>query len=135
MIRGGDAARRRLTVVRHSLAALLIVVLLAALSSVASADEGWVIRSFDVRYQIEDNGVVHVTEDILVDFGSLQRHGIFREMPTLYSYDEDNARRIAVSNVGVDDGEDSRPFTLISSGSHLQIKIGDQNVLISGEQR
>ncbi|MCH7809986.1 MAG: DUF2207 domain-containing protein [Chloroflexi bacterium] len=122
-------------IVRLGLAALLIAAFLAALPSVARADEGWVIRSFDVEYEIDDNGVVHVTEDILVDFGSLQRHGIFREMPTLYSYDEDNDRRISVSNVGVDDGQDSRPGTLISSGSRLQIKIGDPNVLISGEQR
>lgn len=122
-------------IARLSLAALLIAAFLAALPSAASADEGWVIRSFDVEYEIDDNGVVHVTEDILVDFGSLQRHGIFREMPTLYSYDEDNDRRISVSNVGVDDGENTRPGTLISSGSRLQIKIGDPNVLISGEQR
>jgi len=134
-MRGGEAARRCPTIARFSLAALLIGAILAALPSVARADEGWVIRSFDVEYQIDDNGIVHVTEDILVDFGSLQRHGIFREMPTLYSYDEDNERRIAVSNVGVDDGQDSRPGTLISSGSRLQIKIGDPNVLISGEQR
>ena len=122
-------------IARLSLAALLIAAFLAALPSVAHADEGWVIRSFDVRYQIEDNGLVYVQEDILVDFGSLQRHGIFREMPVLYTYDDDNDRRIAVSNVGVDDGQDSRPFTLISSGSRLQIKIGNPNVWISGEQR
>ncbi len=115
-------------IARLSLAALLISAFLAALPSAASADEGWVIRSFDVRYEIDDNGVVHVEEDILVDFGSLQRHGIFREMPILYSYDEDNDRRISVSNVGVDDGRNSRPGTLISSGSRLQIKIGDPNV-------
>jgi len=135
LIRGGEAARRGPAIVRLSLAALLVLVLLAALPSVASADEGWVIRSFDVEYEIDDNSVVHVTEDILVDFGSLQRHGIFREMPTLYSYDGDDDRRISVSNVGVDDGQNARPFTLISSGSQLQIKIGDPNVLVSGEQR
>ena len=97
-------------IVRLGVAALLIAAFLAALPSVVRADEGWVIRSFDVEYEIDDNGVVHVTEDILVDFGSLQRHGIFREMPTLYSYDNDNDRRISVSNVGVD----ARPGTLIS---------------------
>ena len=134
-MRGGEAACRGRMIVRLSLAALVIVAFLAALPSVARADEGWVIRSFDVEYEIDESGVVHVTEDIIVDFGSLERHGIFREMPTLYSYDEDNDRRISVSNVGVDDGQDPRSLTLIGSGSRLQIKIGDPNVLISGEQR
>ena len=130
-----NATRRGFVIARLSLGALLIAVIFAAQPTAASADEGWVIRSYDVAYEVEGDGVVHVVEDILVDFGSLQRHGIFREMPTLYSYDSDNDRRISVSNVSVDDGQDFLPASLISSGSRLQIKIGDPLVLISGEQR
>jgi len=49
------------------------------LAPAAAADEGWSIRSFDVTYEIDESGAVKVTEDLLVDFGSLQRHGIFRD--------------------------------------------------------
>ncbi|HEY5640604.1 MAG TPA: DUF2207 domain-containing protein [Dehalococcoidia bacterium] len=122
-------------IARLSLAVAIIGAFFALLPSGASADEGWVILSFDAEYEIGVNGDVHVTEDILVDFGSLQRHGIFREIPTLYSRDSDYNRRIPVSYVSVGDGQGPRAFSLTSSSSRLQIKIGDPAVLISGEQR
>jgi len=102
----------------------------------ASAQPGWTIESFDVTYDIEASGVVSVTEDIRVDFGFLQRHGIFRDMPVRYEYDDDNDRMISVGDVRVDNGAgEPHEFELISSGANLRIKIGDADAFVTGEQR
>jgi uncharacterized membrane protein YgcG len=105
------------------------------LAPAAAADEGWSIRSFDVTYEIDESGAVKVTEDLLVDFGSLQRHGIFRDIPVEYQYDSQYNRVTTVNEVTVDDGADPWPFEVISGGPNLRIKIGDPDRLVTGEQR
>ncbi len=118
------------------LAGALIVVAVAILgalsSSSASAQEGWVIRSFDVRYVIAEDGAFRVEEDLLVDFGSLQRRGIFRDLPVEVAFDADNNRLMAISNVQVDGGI---LFQTSRDGANLRIKIGDPDVFVTGEQR
>jgi uncharacterized membrane protein YgcG len=116
------------------------VVVLACLAAVAwprgaSADEGWEITSFDVTYEIQENGLVEVTEDIRVDFFPFSKHGIFREMPVRYRYDDSHDRLISVANVEVDNGSEPWQFELIESDANLRIKIGDPDVLVEGEQR
>jgi uncharacterized membrane protein YgcG len=118
-----------------ALAGLLLAAFAVLSPSPASADEGWTIRSFDVIYDIDSDGIVHVTEDIRVDFGTLQKHGIFRTMPVEYDYDDDNNRVISVGNVEVDNGEEPWQFALSRTGGDLEIKIGDPDVEVSGAQR
>jgi len=109
---------------------------LPAMPHSASAQQGWVIRSFDAIYVIDESGSVTVTEDILVDFGSQQRHGIFRDVPVEYAYEDDFNRLIDIGNVSVDDGEQPRRLDSLSrQGPNLRIKIGDPSVTVSGEQR
>ena len=57
-------------------------------------DDGWVIRSFDVRYGLQTDGSFNVREDLAVDFDALERHGIFRDMPVEYKYDDNSNRLI-----------------------------------------
>jgi hypothetical protein len=105
-------------------------------------DTGWVIRSLDVDVAVGQTGVLDVTEDVLVDFGPLQRHGIFRDIPYLYRYepepgvDSGKDRQITITNVSVDDGNE-RPVTSVTSfsGANLRVKIGDAAVYVTGEQR
>lgn len=112
------------------------VAALVARPGAADAQPGWSIQSFAVDYNILPSGTVRVTEDIAVDFGSLQRHGIFRDMPVRYRYDDEHDRLIAVGDVSVDDGAGrAHRFELISSGANLRIKIGDPDVWVTGQQR
>ncbi|MEK7247897.1 MAG: DUF2207 domain-containing protein, partial [Chloroflexota bacterium] len=127
------ATMRRLTLLITAIVALFV---LTSSGRSVFADEGWTIDSYAVDYKIEQSGLIRVTEDLQVDFGFLQKHGIFREMPVRYDYDEDNDRLISPGNIAVDDGEDGEiPFDLISSSANLRIKIGDPDKLISGKQR
>lgn len=115
---------------------LIACVLLAgALAPAVKADEGWTIRSFDVTYEIDEAGTVRVTEDLLVDFGFLERHGIFRDIPVQYQYDSDYNRVTTITDVAVDDGANPWPYELIRGGPNLRIKIGDPARLVSGQQR
>ena len=98
-------------------------------------DEGWVIRSFDVRYELQADSSFNVTEDIAVDFGNLERHGIFRDMPVEYRYDDANNRLIDVSDMSVTDGSSAVPFETSDSRPNTRIKIGDPDRLVSGRQR
>ncbi len=115
---------------------LLFSLLVLAPPGAVRADEGWTIDSYDVTYSIESSGIVQVVEDIRVDFGALEKHGIFRDMPVRYEYDEENDRLISPGNVTVDDGEGNpHRFELISNDINLRIKIGDPDVIVSGPQR
>jgi uncharacterized membrane protein YgcG len=117
-------------------AALLLLLTLFALSaSAATADEGWVILSFDAEYVINQDGTVDVIEDIRVDFGPLQKHGILRDIPIEYEYDADHTRRIDIDVISVDDGNLSIPYETNRQGALLNLRIGDPDVLISGPQR
>jgi len=101
----------------------------------AEAQEDWFVRSFAARYVIDESGTFSVTEDIEVDFGSLERHGIFRDMPVEYEYDSGNNRLIDITGISVTDGDAAVPFETSDSGPNLRIKIGDPDVLVSGQQR
>jgi uncharacterized membrane protein YgcG len=101
----------------------------------AQEDTGWVITDFDVTYVIHDDGSVDATEFIKVDFGILMRHGIFRDIPIEYAYDDANNRLIRLTNMHVDDEVTPHKFEVSEDRPNLRIKIGDPDRLITGVQR
>ncbi len=120
-------------------AALVLAALAFALALLptapARADEGWVINSFDAGYTINEDGTITASEDIRVDFGSLQKHGIFRDIPVEYKYDDQNNRLIRLTDISVDDGSKPWKFEELDNGINKRLKIGDPDVLVSGPQR
>ena len=78
-----------MTRLRIAAAIAIIVALAAILPLAARADEGWTIDRFSSSIQIQPDGSLLITESIDVDFGSLQKHGIFREIPIEYSFPGD----------------------------------------------
>jgi uncharacterized membrane protein YgcG len=114
---------------------LLLLPLLALTAKPAAADEGWVITSFDASYVINQDGSVDVVEDIRVDFGSQQHHGILRDIPVEYDYDADHVRRIDAEVISVDDGQNPVRYETSRQGAYLNLRIGDPNVFVSGPQR
>jgi hypothetical protein len=120
--------------------ALFVVAMLTApwsLNSVnaeAQADQ-IVIRSFDARYVIATDGSFTVVEDLTVDFGLEQRHGIFRTIPVEYGVDGNSKRVIKISKIAVDDGRTNVQSKTSKNGQDLEIRIGDPGRLVSGRQR
>ena len=60
----------------------LAIGVLAALGllSPASAEEGWVVQRFQSDITVTESGRMEIREAITVDFGSLDRHGIIRDI-------------------------------------------------------
>ncbi len=101
----------------------------------ANADEGWVVKSFNSTVSIGPDSTIVVTEDILVDFGSLRKHGIFRTIPLRYRFDDTRDRYYVMSQVSVTDGLSPVPHQDSISSDNEVIKIGDPNSLVTGNQR
>src|SRR5439155_17899507 len=116
--------------------ALLAALWLVALATVsAQADEAWVITSFHSDIRIATDSSLSISEDIRVDFGSLQKQGIFRTIPTRYRYDDTHDRYYELTVWSVSDGSRPVPYTTSVVEDNEVIKIGDPNVLISGPHR
>ena len=109
--------------------------LVAGAAAPARADEGWVITSFHSDIQIAHDSRLTITEDIKVDFGSQQKHGIFRTIPLRYRYDDTRDRYYEITVDSVTDGSRSVPYDTSVESDNEVIKIGDPNRLVSGAQR
>ncbi len=106
-------------------------------SSAVAADTGWSIDRFDARIEIQRDGRLLVTEAIDVDFGSLERHGIFRDIPVEYDWPEGRRTmrvyELDVLSVKTAAGA-SIPFSATRRGADVQIRIGDAGRTVSGRQ-
>ncbi len=123
---------------------LAVVVLIGAYSLISTftpvfegGGEGWEIQRFDVAVTVPADGYVEVTETIAVDFGSLERHGIFRDIPYLYALpdDEDRVRetRVIIRNV-TDEAGAILPYQETPLGAYWRLRIGSADVLVTGRQ-
>lgn len=114
---------------------LFITVLFLFFPPQVFADEGWVIDNLHSDINVLQSGKVAVTETIDVDFGGLQKHGIYRDIPVIYDAGNSvqKATQIAISGVQ----QDSKPATYVTTdnGNALRIRIGDANRTISGKHR
>jgi uncharacterized membrane protein YgcG len=119
-------------------ALLAVVVLLLAFAAPAAADEGWVIDRFASDIEVQRDGSLLVTEAIDVDFQQLgDRHGIFREIPFRYAWDQDpkmiRVYRIDVRSVRDASGKGLK-YETSEEGANVRIRIGDADRTVSGKQ-
>jgi uncharacterized membrane protein YgcG len=98
------------------------------------ADEGWVITSFHSNIAVAADSSLTIQEDIQVDFGTLQKHGIFRTIPMRYRYDGTHDRYYRLVVTSVTDGAQPVMYTTSADNYNEVIKVGDPNVFVSGKQ-
>lgn len=112
------------------------VVALAVPTLVAlAADEGWVINRFEARFDIQPDGTVAVLEAVDVDFGALSKHGIYRDIPYLFSYDRTHTRQYDITLRSVTTAGGRRwPVRTSTTGALRRFRIGDPNRTVSGKQ-
>ena len=114
-------------------AALALV--LSAASPAAGADTDWTIDSFHADIAIGANGTLAIVETIAVDFDGLAKHGIFRDVPTRYTFDADHDRRYDVRFTSVSSADGTPVRYEVSTGSAgIEAKIGDPARTVSGKQ-
>lgn len=93
------------------------------------------IKEFSATININKNGTIRVEEKIVYDFGSQQRHGIFREIPFIKKNQEGKKYRLEFSDFKVvDEAGAPHLFKKIQEGEKIKIKIGDPNKTVSGIQ-
>ena len=112
----------------------VVAVVLALGTPISAADSGWTIDSFRSDITIRPDGSLAILESIDVDFDGLQKHGIFRDIPTRYQYDDTHDRLYRLSVQSVTDAA-GRPVTYqVTGGAVTEIKIGDAGRTVSGKQ-
>jgi uncharacterized protein (TIGR04222 family) len=115
--------------------AAVIALTIAGTIPVAAADAGWTIDAFRADITIRPDGSLAIIETIDVDFGGLEKHGIFRTIPTKYRYNDRQDRTYALSVDSVTDRSGrSWKYQLTRGDAATEIKIGDAARTLSGKQ-
>ncbi len=121
-----------------AVAALVLSWPWAAAAPARADDTGWTIESFDARIEIQPDGRLLVTEGIDVDFGPLERRGIFRDIPVEYAW-PDRPRTVRAYGLEVlwvrDETGRSIPFSTSREGANVRIRVGDPDRTVTGKQR
>lgn len=111
----------------------------------------WAAERIDVRIDVARDGTLAVTADIAVDFRSLDRHGIFRDVPVRLAVppepwydlppdaDPDALQRaLDVTDVRVSSPDAPADLDLErpgpTGGTQLRIRIGDPDETVSGRR-
>jgi len=113
--------------------ALLSLSVAALLPLAAYAAES--IDSFSSVITIRPDSSIRVMERIVYDFGTAEKHGIFRDIPLPYTTADGREGRLDISNVAVtDETGTAYPFSLSGENDSQRIKIGDPDFTITGRK-
>ncbi len=115
-----------------AIAAVVLATILAAPggASAQTGTEG--IISYDTGIAIQRDGSILVTERIVYNFGSNQRHGIIREIPVRLGYNGSYDRIYRVDVESVHSPDAPAQYTVENNGSYVSIRIGDPNRTVTG---
>jgi hypothetical protein len=121
--------------VKAPLRLIAVIGMLVAMAAPArAADTGWTIDQFRSDITIRPDGSLAVLESIDVDFDGLQKHGIFRDIPTRYQYDDTHDRLYRLAVQSVTDASGRAVTYQVTAGDVTEIKIGDPGRTVSGTQ-
>ncbi len=95
--------------------------------------QGEHVRFFKENLWIQTDGSIKVEERIVYDFGSKERHGIFRDIPSVKTNKEGKKYKMDINVVSVVDENNEAYNYDLTKGDTLQIKIGDPDKTVSGE--
>lgn len=109
-----------------------LIIALAFQSQPAQAAD-WSMPFFRSAITVHNDASITVTEKIEADF-TTAKHGIFRNIPWRYTTDEGTSIQVPITVERVERNDSTEPFTTSKVGDALQVKIGDADKTISGEQ-
>jgi hypothetical protein len=114
---------------------VVAALMMTSAAPAVAADTGWRIDAFTADIAIRPNGSLNIVEAIDVDFNGLQKHGIFRIIPTRYRYDDTRDRVYGIFVHAVTDAA-GRPlvYQVTKGEAATEIKIGDPARTIAGRQ-
>jgi uncharacterized membrane protein YgcG len=123
------------------LVAVAALVLGAALFLLAPAHrahaqgDGERIESFEVEMTVSPDGSVEFVERIDYDFGTNERHGIFRDIRNTLRFDDDFDRTYALDVQSVESADAPHEFVVIAAddAGDQRVRIGDPDVTVTGQ--
>jgi len=99
----------------------------------ANAQE--VIQDFSAKIIINQDGTINVTEKILYDFSTFQKHGIYRNIFFTKKNEEGKKYQLDFSNFLVkDENGNNYDFSQSIVNEEIRLKIGDADKFITGMQ-
>jgi len=110
---------------------LVLFILFFRLFNLVKAEESEIIKEYNVTIDINTDSTINVTEEITYDFGTNERHGIYRDIPYKYETKYINFKT-ALDVLSVKQDNRSVPYQVSWINNDIRIKIGDPNILISG---
>jgi uncharacterized membrane protein len=117
-----------------SISKLFFISTFLFLISVSSVQATEKIDNFETFIQINSDASLDIEERIDYNFGSLQKHGIFREIPIKYKARGGNYN-LRISDIDVYDKENQKyNFEISYPGKYVKIKIGDADKYVTGEK-
>lgn len=110
-----------------------VVWLLLLWPAATQAQENWTINRFLSEITLQPDGAVVVEEIIVVDFGVLEKHGIFRDLP--YVYDTDNGGKwyTSIEDIAVTQDNTPAQIDVTRNATNVRIRVGDPDRTISGQ--
>ena len=142
--------------ITRAIVGALAILALVAMPAAAQSVEPWEITNYDVLMQVETDGDVLVVERIDLDFGTLERRGIFRWIPLWDPLPDqlppdvdfglpagadpgDYQRELQVDAIQVESPSGAPGDAVLegpssSTNGNLRIRIGDADIYITGGQ-
>ena len=117
---------------RWSAALALVAVASLVLGEPASARDAESISTYDAKLEVHADGSMRVTETIAYNFGSNRKHGIFRNIPDTFEYDDEHNRVYPIDDVKVTRDGKAEKFAESSENRQHVIKIGDKDTQLEG---
>ncbi|MBI4066901.1 DUF2207 domain-containing protein [Candidatus Gottesmanbacteria bacterium] len=95
--------------------------------------QGEHIQNFDTTITVNKDGTIDIKEKIVYDFATLQRYGIYRDIPYVKTNKDGKRFRLDFSKISVTD-ENLQPYQYkkIDENQKLRLKIGDPDRTITG---
>ncbi len=106
---------------------LALIVFLFFVPKSVHAQEAWEITKFTSDIFIKTSGEVQVTEIISVDFHDLDKHGIYRDIPVIYTNEDGSKFYTEINDIKVAGDQ----YKVSKDGDFLRIRIGDPDRTIS----
>src|SRR5260370_24995768 len=120
------------TALAFVIATAVLATILAAPSRASAQANPERITIYDARITIQRDGSILVTEQITYDFGTDQRHGIFRVIPVQFRYNERYDRIYPIDVRSVRSDAPNAEYSVDSNGSSISIKIGNPDQTVTG---
>lgn len=115
------------------LLAAAIVMFMVSTGVTNAQGESWQIESFTSEITINQDTSVSIKEEIVADFGPIQKHGIFRTIPTLYSSAGQSKETKIEKIVVTDENGHPHQFSKSNKAQSMELKIGSPNTFVSGK--